>query len=138
MFYTWLIVIIVLSLIEIITINLTTIWFVISGIVSLLLTLLTDSILIQFGVFVILGIILLITTRPLIKKLNVKANNDINLERITNRIGLVTKEILVNSTGEVKIDGKYWTAYADRPLKIGTSVKVIKIDGSKLKVEKGK
>lgn len=68
MFYVWLGVVIVLAVIEALTVNLTTIWFVMSGIVSLVISFITDSILIQFAVFVILGFILLIFTKPLFVK----------------------------------------------------------------------
>ena len=48
---------------------------------------------------------------------------------------LVTVEIKKDKIGEVKVDGKLWTAYADKKIKVGSMVKIIKIDGVKLKVE---
>ena len=48
---------------------------------------------------------------------------------------IVTKEISKNNPGEVKVDGKYWTAVSDKKISIDSTVKVLKIDGVKLSVE---
>ena len=50
--------------------------------------------------------------------------------------GVVTEKINQNEDGEVKVDGKKWTAYADSTLKKGDLVKVLEIKGVKIKVEK--
>lgn len=62
----WLITVIILILIELCTINLVTIWFVASGIIALIISLFTSNYVLQFGVFVILGVVLLITTKPIL------------------------------------------------------------------------
>lgn len=135
MFWIWLGIIIALTFIELITINLTTVWFVVSGLVSLLLSFFIDSFVIQFSVFVILGIILLCTTRKyLVSFLRVKEQKT-NLDRIIGMEGIVTEEIRKNHNGEVKVDGKRWTAYADKKIKVDKTVKVLLIDGVKIKVE---
>lgn len=135
MFYVWLAVVILLAIVEIISINLTTIWFVISGLVSLFISFICDNFLIQFATFVILGIILLITTKPYLKKILKAEDTKTNLDRVEGMSGIVTEEITRKQNGEVKVDGKLWTAYADKKIKVGSMVKIIKIDGVKLKVE---
>lgn len=135
MFYVWLAVVILLAIVEIISINLTTIWFVISGLVSLFISFICDNFLIQFATFVILGIILLITTKPYLKKILKTEDTKTNLDRVEGMRGIVTEEITRKQNGEVKVDGKLWTAYADKKIKVGSMVKIIKIDGVKLKVE---
>ena len=70
MWITWLIIIILLVVLEIVAINLVSIWFIISGIVSLFISFIVDSFYIQFSIFVCLGLILMLLTRPyLVKKL---------------------------------------------------------------------
>lgn len=132
----WLIVIILLTLVEVMTINLTTIWFVISGIVSLILSLFIDSFMVEFAVFTIGGILLLIITRPILKKYLNQTKVSTNLDRIIGMEGIVTEKITKNINGEVKVDGKRWTAYADKKIDKDSIVKVLKIDGVKIKVEK--
>lgn len=135
MFYVWLGIIILLTIVELLTINLTTVWFVISGIVALMLSFVTDNFLIEFGVFVVLGIILLVTTRPFFEKFLQVRSERTNIDRVVGMHGIVTQEIKRNQQGEVKVDGKRWTAYSSRKIKVGTMVEIIKIDGVKLEVQ---
>ncbi len=131
----WLVIIIALTFIEVETINLVTIWFIASGIVSLIASFFDVSVFIQFAIFVILGTILLLTTRkPLVKILN-KQKHKTNLDRIFDMTGIVTEEISKDAPGEVKVDGKRWTAIADKTIKKDSTVKILKIDGVKLIVE---
>ena len=132
----WLIIVILLTLIEIATINLTTIWFVVSGIVALITSLFIDNYILQFGIFVILGVILLITTKPFLTKFIKEHKVKTNIDRIIGMTGIVTEKIVKNEDGEVKVDGKRWTAYADEKIKKDELVKVLEIKGVKIKVEK--
>ena len=135
MFWIWLGIVIALGLIEVITINLTTIWFVVSGLVALLVSFFVDSYLIQFSIFVIGGIILLLLTRSLLlEKLNFKPEKT-NLDRVIGMTGVVTEEIKKNNPGEVKVDGKKWMAISHKDIAKGKNVKINKIDGVKLIVE---
>ncbi len=134
----WLITVSILALIEFATINLTTVWFVISGIVALFISLFVDNYLIQFGIFVILGIILLIITKPVLTKFLKQHKEKTNLDRIIGTTGIVTEKINKNHDGEVKVDGKKWTAFADKTIKIGSYVTVLEIKGVKIKVKEEK
>ncbi len=136
--YFWFVMILVLSFIELITINLVTIWFVASAIVAWILSFFNIPFEVQFAVFVVLGIILLITTRKQLTKWLNKTKHKTNLDRILNMTGTVTKEITKNDTGEVKVDGKRWTAVSDNNIKEGATVKILRIDGVKLVVEEEK
>ena len=52
--------------------------------------------------------------------------------------GIVTEEIKKNTVGEVKVDGKKWSAISDTSIKVDEEVVVEKIDGVKLIVKKEK
>lgn len=132
----WLVVILICAFLEAITVNLVTIWFIASGVVAMIASIFTDSLLIQTGIFVLLGIVLLITTRrPLQRLVNVQKEKT-NLDRIYNMTGVVTEEILKNKSGVVKVDGKYWTAVCDENIPVDSIVKVLEINSTKLKVKK--
>ncbi len=138
MIYNWLIVAIILSIIELGTISLVSVWFIASALISLLLALLGFSFYIQLINFVILGIILLIFTRkPLLKYLN-KTKQKTNADRILDMTGLVTEDIDIDQPGEVKVDGKRWTAIAKEKIVKGKKVKILNIEGVKLLVEEEK
>lgn len=135
MVWIWLGIVIILIFIEVITVGLTTVWFVISGFASLILSLFIDSIELEFAVFVLGGVLLLITTRPyLVKKLHVRESRT-NLDRVIGMKGTVTENINILKPGEVKVDGKRWTAIADSEIKVGTTVEVLEIVGVKIKVK---
>lgn len=138
MAWLWLCIVIVLTLIESATVNLVTIWFIASGIVSMILSLFIDNYFIQFFSFVVLGIILLITTRKYLVNISSKRQEKTNLDRVIGKNALVTLEIDKNKIGEVKVDGKKWSAISNKKIKEGSTVKVLSIDGVKLKVEEVK
>lgn len=134
MTFIWLGIVICLALIEIITINLTTIWFVASGLLALVLSIFIDNYILQFSVFVIVGVLLLIFTRSyLVSKFSRSVKT--NLDRVIGMKGIVTEEITKNNPGEVKVDGKRWTAISNKKIEKDKEVKIIKIDGVKLIVE---
>lgn len=135
MVWIWLGLVVTLTLIEVLTTNLVTIWYIASALVSLILSFFIDSYLIEFAVFVILGTVLLFTTRDYLVKLIVKKKEKTNLDRVVGMTGVVTEEITKKKSGEVKVDGKRWTAIADKKIKVDSAVKVLEIDGVKLKVE---
>lgn len=132
----WLIVIIICCFLEAITVNLVSVWFIASGIVALIASFFTDSLEIQLGIFVILGIFLLVTTRKPLQKLVNQKKEKTNVDRIFDMTGIVTKKIEKNKPGEVKIDGKYWTAISDETIPVESIVKVLSINSTKLKVKK--
>lgn len=134
MTFIWLGIVICLALIEIITINLTTIWFVASGLIALVLSIFIDSYILQFSVFVIGGVLLLIFTRSyLVNKFSKSVKT--NLDRVVGMKGIVTEEITKNNSGEVRVDGKRWTAISNKRIEKGKEVIIMKIDGVKLIVE---
>ena len=123
----WLIIILILSFIEVITINLVTIWFVASAALALVASLFIDSFYVQFLIFGIAGLIIMLLTRPILKKLLIKDKEGVCTEEISNK----------NDIGEVKVDGKKWSAMSSSKIKVGDSIIVTAIDGVKLKVKKG-
>lgn len=64
--YVWIITIILLLLGEFMTSNITTIWYAISALVALILSIFIDNYIIEMLTFVILGTILLIIFRPVL------------------------------------------------------------------------
>lgn len=135
MFYVWLAIIILLAIAEAMTINLVTIWYVVSGIFALILSFFIDNFTIQFAVFTLLGTFLLITTRQTLQKFINTKKEKTNLDRIIGMNGIVLEEISQNHNGAVKVDGKVWTAYSNKKIKVDSTIKVLEINGSKIKVE---
>ena len=135
MFYFWLILVIFLGFIEAITVNLVSIWFIISGMLALVTSFIIDNFIIQFGVFVIVGILLLLTTRKTLESKLVKKEKT-NFDRIIGMKGVVTEDISEMVVGEVLVDGKRWSATSNDDLKKDEVVRILKINGVKLEVER--
>ena len=132
----WLVLVIVLSFVEIATVSLVSIWFVASGIVAMILSFFIEDTAIITTIFILLGIFLLVISRPIVNKLRSKHNEKTNLDRIIGETAIVTEDIKKNVVGEVKVDGKRWSAVSKEKCLKGDTVKVLKIDGVKLIVEK--
>ncbi|MBE6151429.1 MAG: NfeD family protein [Firmicutes bacterium] len=133
--FFWLVIILLLSFVEVATVNLVTVWFIASALVSLLLAFLNVNFIVQFAVFVILGIILLLTTRNYLVGLLNKNKQRTNLDRVVGMEGVVTEKITKHNPGEVKVDGKKWTAVASKTISEGKVVRIKEIEGVKLIVE---
>jgi len=132
----WLILIIVLSFIEVSTVNLVSIWFIASAFVSLILSLFEIPFIIQFAVFVLLGVILMIITKPFLQKFIKPKEVKTNYDRVIGMEGIVTLEINKNKIGEVKVDGKKWSAFSREHILEGENVIIDSIEGVKLCVHK--
>ncbi len=132
--WIWLGLIVILSIIEAVTVELVSVWFIASAIVSLILQVLGLDFKLCFIIFVLLGIVLMITTRKYLLKLLQVKKTSTNIDRIIGMKALVTKDI--KDIGEVKVDGKIWTAVSDEILSAGDYAKVLEINSTKLKVEK--
>ncbi len=135
MFYVWLIIAIVLGVVEVVTVNLVSIWFVISSILAMVVSMFTDNLYIQIGVFVIIGVLLMPISKKIYNKIK-KNNVSTNIDRIIGMKGIVTEDITKDAIGEVKVDGKRWSAYSNDSINKGEVVKVVKINSVKLYVER--
>ena len=126
-FYIWLLLAVILGIIEISTTNLVSIWFVISSLLAMVSSLFTDNILI--------GVLLIPISRKLYSKIKMN-NSKTNIDRIIGMKGIVTEDIIKDNIGEVKVDGKKWSAYSDTDISKGENIKVLSINSVKLKVKK--
>ena len=131
----WLVLFVILSLFELVTVNLVSIWFAIGAIITTFVSLATDNIMIHLAVFTISSILLLFLTKPFVKKMKKRDLVPTNLDQVIGKIGVVTEKIEKDGIGEVKVLGKKWSAYSDKEIEENSKVKVLSINGVKLKVE---
>ncbi len=140
MLYIWLVLAIVFAITEAVTVGLTTIWFSLGALASLLLVLCgVDSITIQIIVFVLVSLLSLIAARPLVKKYINQRTQPTNADRCIGKEAFVTEEINnILSKGAVKVNGIEWSARSEDNSVIasGEKVKIISIDGVKVIVQK--
>lgn len=135
MFTLWLCIFVVLLALEIATINLVSIWFALGSLCAAFVSLLTDSMTIQIVVFLVVSTMVLLIMKPLVNKFGKPQFIPTNLDRVLGKTGIATEEIGPLQVGEVMVDGKKWSAISTKKIKKETKVKVLSIDGVKLKVE---
>lgn len=135
----WLILFVILTVIELISMGLTSIWFAIGALAAGLASALGANWIIQAILFIVVSIVILLFIRPF--AVNYINNNPekTNVESMEGKIGEVTVAINnIQATGTVKIDGMDWTARTDGDTQIneGELVKVLRVEGVKVIVEK--
>lgn len=133
----WFIAIFVFVLIEVFTASLVTIWFVGGAFVAWLLSIAHVGSTVQVIVFFVVSIGLLIYTRPILENLMKYKKVPTNIDSLIGAKGIVTDSITEYHIGEVKLEGKYWSAksMSGDSIDVGEEVEVIKIDGVKLIVK---
>ena len=109
--FGWLAAIIIFLIIEIATINLTTIWFVGGALVALILNLLHAPVLAQGLTFFVVSVLLLIFVRPVLDRAIKKDNIKTNIDGVIGRTVKITETVNnLEETGAVMCEGKEWTA----------------------------
>ena len=138
MWQFWLIISGICLIIESFTLGFFVFWFSIGALLALIVSLFTTNIVIQSVVFVVSSTILLLLTKPLIKKfVKTPKTKPTNVYSIIGKEGIVLETIdSINGTGKVKVNGELWSAISDSNIEKDEKIKVISVNGVKLKVEK--
>ena len=131
----WLVLFVVLALFELVTVNLVSIWFSLGALITTFVSLATDNLMIHLAFFTISSILLLLLTKPFVKKMKKREGVPTNLDMVIGKTGVVTEKIEKDEIGEVKVLGKKWSAYSNKEIEENSKVKVLSINGVKLKVE---
>lgn len=136
--YIWLGITVFTAVIEFITMDLVSIWFVPSGIVCMILAACNVPFYIQIPVFICLSLVLILSLRKIFMKMLKKGDEKTNTDRfIGKELKLLTK-IEFGIPGTVKIDGVVWNVVLEddkKELEVDSLVRVLKITGNKLIVE---
>ena len=135
----WIIFAVIMLVIEMLTMGLTTIWAAAGAFAAALTALITDSFLIQVMVFAVVTLFCVLVTRPIAaRKLNNRTVKT-NIDALIGKEALAQTDIGKLSRGEVRVDGKTWTAVpAESSAEIlkGDVVRITSVEGVKLIVEK--
>ncbi len=135
--YVWLGVAVVLAIVELSTTQLVSLWFVLGAAATAVCsaTFLKDQLIWQIVVFLLISAVLLMLTRPFVKKLKTNEGVRTNSDRNIGKTALVISEIdPEKGTGQVRVGSEKWSAKSldSSVIKEGTNVKVVAIEGVKL------
>ncbi|CRZ33254.1 membrane protein implicated in regulation of membrane protease activity [Herbinix hemicellulosilytica] len=133
----WLILLAILLIVEMATLGLTTIWFAGGALVAFIVSLFYDNILLEISLFLVISLLLLIFTRPFVKKYFNSTRIKTNYEALIGKEAIVTATIDNDfNTGLAVVNGQEWSARSVDGSKIEKGSKVIieNISGVKLMV----
>lgn len=134
----WLGITIIAIIIEIVTIDLVSVWFAAGSIVALLANLLGASQSIQIALFIIVTIISAVIVRPIAKKYMRGNIERTNFDRVIGKHGLITKTITADNKGEVKVMSTLWlaTSIDNTIINEGDYCEILAVEGAHLVVKK--
>ena len=131
----WAAAILIFGIIEGITVQLVSVWFVIGAIAALIASFCGAGFPLQIILFAAVSVVALIATRPLVKKFIKPKIQSTNADRCIGETGVVCERIdNLAATGLVKVKGSVWTARSgtEACIEEGTLVKVERIEGVKV------
>lgn len=130
----WIAIAVVLGIIEAFTVALVSIWLAIGAVFASVAAFFGINAIGQLMVFSVVSLVLLISTRPFVKKFLSTKIEHTNADRIVGQTATVTEEINnIENCGKVKVSGEIWTARSIDNTKIetGTLVHIERIEGVK-------
>ncbi len=139
--FTWLALLIVFTVMEALTVGLASIWFAAGALCALICTLVGLNVWVQVAVFLVVSALCMMAVRPLIQK-HLNSNVEpTNADRIIGTEAIVIEDIHnLQGKGAITIGGLTWSARSedDTPIPAGTLVRILRIEGVKVYVEKTK
>lgn len=138
MIYIWLAVIFLALVVEGMTAQLISIWFVPGGLAGLISGFCGAGEWIQVLIGAAVTLICLIATRPLVNRVMKFRKVDTNAGRLIDQTGIVVQEIRnLDAKGQVKIQGSVWSARSENGevIPLEGKVRIVRIEGVKLIVK---
>ena len=134
MWQTWLIAAGVFLILEMFTMGFLVFWLSIGSLLAMLVSLITDSIIIQTSVFVVSSGLLIFLTKPFVKKFTENDTTKTNVYSLVGKKAIVIEDIdWTTGNGQIKFEGQVWSARTEEQVNIskGTEVEIVRIEGVK-------
>lgn len=138
--FAWLIACIVFVVIEVVTLNLTTIWFAIGAIAAYLCGFIGAGFWGQFIVFTVISVLMLAFTRPFAQRYLNKDRIKTNAESLAGQTARTISSLdNKKGFGSVVVNGQEWSAISSDDnivIEAGEDVEILEVQGVKLVVKK--
>lgn len=136
---TWLVILVVLVVIELLTMGLTTIWFAGGALIGAILALFNVPVMVQIIIALIVSMVLMFFTRPVAVKYFNKDRVRTNVESLIGHVAVVISDIdNMKAMGQVNVGGQEWSARSTVDgvvIPKDTVVEIVSISGVKLMVK---
>jgi len=131
----WIIAGLVLAVLEMFVPGMVIIWFGIAGVATGILAIFVHNQYIQFGVFVVLSGLMVVFSQRIARRITHAEPELVGANRWVGVNGRVTTDIKPPEFGRVKVRGEEWRATATCETKVGSTVRVVAVEGTHLVVE---
>lgn len=136
LYFVWFMLAVVFIVIEAFTVQLTTIWFAIGALITMVVSFFTNDLTLQMLIFVGISFVTLLLALPLRKKLMKHQGGKTNVSAM---VGTEVKALMdfdeVSKEGRVLSGAMDWLAYSEDVVKRGDVLIVEGIQGAKLVVK---
>ena len=139
MFWVWIIILVLTVIFEILTTDLTSMWFSLGAFVALLLNLFVQDNLwwLQIIIFAVVTTVSIIFFKPVLKKKLFNQKAKTNIDALINKTVMVVEPIALNSPGTIKTEGIEWTAISEGDsFEPGDLVEIVSVSGNTFTVRK--
>lgn len=133
--WIWLIVSLIVGIIELTTMTFVLLWIAVAGALTTVLSLVLPELWAQVLVFAIVSVVLVVITRPLVRKWKQAKTFPNRLETMIGKTGVVVTPAEPGAFATVRIEGDLWSAESASQLHAGQSVVVHKASATVLTVE---
>lgn len=140
-FWIWLAIVIIAVVIELISTDMTSIWFAIGALVALILAIFPEvAWYVQLPVFLVISFILLLALRPIAKKyLTSRDNTKTNVDALSGQRVILQTAPTASEEGTTKIGDVTWLVMSENPsdeFAVGETAEVVEVRGNKLIIKK--
>lgn len=140
-FWIWLALLIIAVVVELISTDMTSIWFAVGALVALILAIFPEvAWYVQLPVFLVVSFVLLLALRPIAKKyLSRHDNTKTNVDALTGQRVVLLTVPTATENGTVMIGDVKWSVSSDNPdeeFSVGESVEIAEVRGNKLVIKK--
>lgn len=132
--WIWLAVTAIGLIIEFVTMEVVSVWFVFGGLIAMFLAGFSVAVETQIIVFILSSLVLLLSFRRLaLRHLHRNPQEKTNAESIIGKRFKLLSDISKTESGTIKVNGVVWTAITedDSEIPAGTFVEIVKIHGNK-------
>ncbi len=140
MVWVWAVLFIVTLVVEIVSVELVSIWFAFGSLIAFILALCKVGVTWQIVVFLVVSVVLLASLRWVCIKFLKNSKEKTNLDSLIGKSYKLLKDIEDEVPGEIKVNDVVWRAVTKNGenVKAGEKVKIIEVKGNKFIVEKEK
>jgi membrane protein implicated in regulation of membrane protease activity len=131
----WIIAGLVLAVLEMLVPGLVIIWFGVAAVVTGVLAIFVHNPYVQFGVFIVLSAVMVVFSQKIARKITHKEPEQVGANRMVGVTGIVVQPIAPPALGRVKVNGDEWRAESKVAIAVGTTVRVLNVEGTRLIVD---